>query len=373
MALVRDRVLRSMPDIPGSQLTRTPADALRNRLLPKRRLLPSRTTRARFGGLIADACTRGLALFFGLFSLANAVGWVFHGPHHEDIWWIDLSALPRWLAIGFGVVAASLLVAWAVRPLLSATRRNWTVTVCAALSVAAAANAVVFYQVWQAGRIAPGVVFPASVLYSAIFAWLAYRASAASASQVRAGLVVVAGVVLALAVAFPLVQMAFFGTTDYRRPADAAVVLGAKVNANGSLSTALEDRVRTGVDLYEAGLVDRLIMSGGIGASGVDEGVAMKRRAIQLGVPSDAIAIDHLGINTDATVAQTTPMFGQLGVRRVLVVSQFWHLPRIKLAYLKSGWNVSTVPAGTSSPITQTPYLMAREIPAFWKYWARSI
>ena len=336
-------------------------------------MLPSRSTRVRFAGLTADACARGLALFFGLFSLANAVGWVLNGPHHEDIWWIDLSALPLWLAVGFGVLSASLLVAWAVRPLLSRTRRRWTVAVCAALSAAAAANAMVFYQMWQTGRIVPEVVFPASVLYAAIFAWLAYRASVAPASQVRAGLVGVVAVVLALAIAFPLVQMAFFGTTDYRRPADAAVVLGAKVNANGSLSTALEDRVRTGVDLYDAGLVDRLIMSGGVGASGVDEGVAMRRRAIELGVPSDAIVIDHLGINTDATVAQTTPMFGQLGVRRVLVVSQFWHLPRIKLAYLKSGWNVSTVPAGTSSPITQTPYLMAREIPAFWKYWARSL
>jgi len=346
---------------------------LRNRLLPKSRILPSRSTRVRAAGLIADACARGLALFFGLFSLANAVGWVLHGPHHEDIWWIDLSALPLWLAVGFGVLAASLLVAWAVRPALSRARRIWTVAVCGALSVAAAANAVVFYQVWSAGRIAPGVVFPASVLYAAIFAWLAYRASATSASQVRAGFVGVVGVVLALAVVFPLVQMVFFGTTDYRRPADAVVVLGAKVNANGSLSTALQDRVRTGVDLYDAGLVDRMIMSGGVGASGVDEGVAMRRRAMELGVPSDAIVIDHLGINTDATVAQTTPMFAQFGVRRVLVVSQFWHLPRIKLAYLKSGWNVSTVPAGTSSPITQTPYLMAREIPAFWKYWARSI
>jgi len=333
---------------------------------------PNRARGAR-AAVVADACARGVALFFGLFSLTNAVGWALNGQHHEDIWWIDLSALPRWAAIRFGGVAAALLVAWGIRPALSRVRRIWTVAACVALAIAGAANAIVFYRVWGAGRIAPGMVFPASALYAAIFAWLAYRASAREPSRVRAGLLGVGTVVIALAVAFPLVQMVFFGTTDYRRPADAAVVLGAKVNANGSLSTALEDRVRTGVDLYDAGLVDRLIMSGGIGASGVDEGVAMRRRAMVLGVPGDAIVIDHLGINTDATVAQTTPMFGELGVRRVLVVSQFWHLPRIKLAYLKSGWNVSTVPAGTSSPITQTPYLMAREIPAFWKYWARSI
>lgn len=345
--------------------------------VPKRpRSRAARSVRARTRGMVADACARGLALFFGLFSLANAVGWLLNGPHHEDIWWIDLSALPRWLAVGFGVGAASLLVAWAVRPAASRVRRVSTTAVCAALATAAAANAVVFYQVWRVGRIAPGVFFPASLLYAAAFAWLAHRASRGSGSShalKRAGLTGVAAVAVVLAIAFPIVQMTFFGTTDYRRPADAAVILGAKVNANGSLSTALEDRVRTGVDLYHGGLVDRLIMSGGVGDSGVDEGVAMRRRAVELGVPPEAIVVDHLGINTDATVAQTTPMFQELGIRRVLVVSQFWHLPRIKLAYLKSGWDVGTVPAGTSSPIRQTPYLMVREIPAFWKYWARSI
>lgn len=350
----------------GAPLNRKPS-------APRSRAVPSRTARIRLGGTFADACARGLALFFGLFSLANSVGWLLNGPHHEDIWWIDLSALPRWLAVGFGVAAASLLVSWAIRPSASRIRRFWTVLVCVALSIAAALNAVAFYQVWHAGRIAPGMMFPASLLYAAVFAWLARRVSGAERTRARANLVGVAAVVVALAVAFPLVQMVFFGTTDYRRPADAAVVLGAKVNANGSLSTALEDRVRTGVDLYQEGLVQHLIMSGGVGESGADEGLAMRRRAMELGVPDAAIVVDHLGLNTDATVAQTAPMLDSLGARRVLVVSQFWHLPRIKLAYLKSGWNVGTVPAGTSSPITQTPYLMAREIPAFWKYWVRSI
>lgn len=339
----------------------------------KPRSQAARSLRIRARGVVPDACARGLALFFGLFSLANAVGWLLNGPHHEDIWWIDLSALPRWLAIGFGVVAASLLVVWAVRPVASRLRRLSTTAVCAALATAAAANAVVFYQVWRVGRIDPDVFFPASLLYAAAFAWLAHRASRASHAPKRANLMAVMAVTVAFVIAFPMVQMTFFGTTDYRRQADAAVILGAKVNANGSLSTALEDRVHTGVELYKEDLVDYLIMSGGIGDSGVDEGVAMRRRALELGVPANAIVVDHLGINTDATVAQTTPMFRELGIRRVLVVSQFWHLPRIKLAYLKSGWDVGTVPAGTSTPIRQTPYLMAREIPAFWKYWARSI
>ena len=52
---------------------------------------------------------------------------------------------------------------------------------------------------------------------------------------------------------FPLAQMFFFGKTDYRRPADAAVVLGARVYADGRLSDALADRVRTACQLYRDG------------------------------------------------------------------------------------------------------------------------
>jgi uncharacterized SAM-binding protein YcdF (DUF218 family) len=114
-------------------------------------------------------------------------------------------------------------------------------------------------------------------------------------------------------------------------------------------------------------------MSGAVGVSGVDETVAMQKMAVQLGVPAAAILRDNQGVNTDATVADTVPMFASLRTERVLAVSQFWHLPRIKLAYRAAGWDVQTVPAGFSQVIWQTPYLMAREVPAFWQYWARSI
>jgi vancomycin permeability regulator SanA len=172
---------------------------------------------------------------------------------------------------------------------------------------------------------------------------------------------------------FPLAQMAFFGGTDYRRHADVAVVFGAKAMAGGVLSTSLEDRVRTGADLYRTGLVPRLIMSGGVDASAVDETIAMRDRAIALGVPSSAITLDNGGDNTDASVADTVPMFRRMHVRTVLAVSQFYHLPRIKLAYRAAGWDVQTVPATVSRYIDQTPLSVAREIPAFWTYWAASL
>ncbi len=95
--------------------------------------------------------------------------------------------------------------------------------------------------------------------------------------------------------------------------------------------------------------------------------------AVRLGVDTADISLDSQGINTAATVANTLPMIRSAGEKRVLVVSQFYHLPRLKLAYHAAGLEVYTVPARKSRPILQTPYLVAREIPAFWLYWGKAL
>ena len=325
----------------------------------------------RVAGLIV---VRGLAAFFGAFSLLNSLARVFWAAPGQDVWWIDLSLLPGWAAAAFSLVAAALLLWWAWAPSLGRIRRWTTVGVVAALALAACANAVGFYQAWRAGSIAPALPLPGSLAIAAGFAWIAREVLRSHPKTVvRASLPGAAVVALAMLVVFPLAQMAFFGGTDYRRHADVAVVFGARALAGGVLSTSLEDRVRTAADLYRAGLVPRLIMSGGVDTSAVDETIAMRDRAIALGVPASAIALDNGGENTDASVADTVPMLEKSHARTVLAVSQFYHLPRIKLAYRAAGWDVQTVPATVSIYIDQTTLSVVREIPAFWAYWATSL
>jgi len=55
------------------------------------------------------------------------------------------------------------------------------------------------------------------------------------------------------------------------------------------------------------------------------------------------------------------------------VVSHFYHLPRIKLAYQRDGWDVFTVPAKETYLLRQMPYNMAREIAALWLYYLRPL
>ncbi|MEN8150226.1 MAG: YdcF family protein, partial [Planctomycetota bacterium] len=174
------------------------------------------------------------------------------------------------------------------------------------------------------------------------------------------------GVLFAL---FPLLQIAFFGSTDYRRPADAVVVFGAKAYADGTPSRALSDRVLTGVALWREGLAPRLVFSGGPGDGEVHETECMRRQAVSLGVPDDVILLDPEGLCTADTARNTARMARERGWSGVLAVSQAFHLPRIKMAFRRVGLTAWTVPAVETRPLRSKPYLMAREVAAYWAYW----
>ncbi len=326
------------------------------------------------GAWAADACARAFALLFGAFSSVSAVAALRSGSGSASLWWVDLRVFPPVLAAALGALAALLLLTWALRPVGRRWRHAATASAAAVLGVVALVNTWAFYDAWSRGLISPGIPVPLSVGYAAAFGFTAWRAAIPrQAGEKAGGWWGTAVALVLLMLAFPVLQILFFGTTDYARPSDVAVVFGARVEDSGRPSAALRDRITAAVDLYRRGLTGRLIMSGGVGANGQDEAAVMRARAIEEGVPAPAIATDAKGANTDATVADTVPMLEASGARRVIVVSQFYHLPRIKLAYGAAGVDVQTVPSAWMSDIGHTPVMIMREIPGFWVYWARSV
>ena len=107
--------------------------------------------------------------------------------------------------------------------------------------------------------------------------------------------------------------------------ADAILVLGARVWDDGEPSAILKDRLRTGVSAYEAGASDRLLMSGDHGQKDYDEVNAMKDFAVEQGVPSEAVFMDHAGFSTYESLYRARDIFQ---VKSVIIVSQQYHLYR---------------------------------------------
>lgn len=107
--------------------------------------------------------------------------------------------------------------------------------------------------------------------------------------------------------------------------ADAILVLGARVWDNGSPSGVLEDRLDTGISAYQAGVSYRLLMSGDHGQDDYDEVNAMKDYALEQGIPSENIFMDHAGFSTYESVYRARDIFQ---VKTVLIVTQEYHLYR---------------------------------------------
>lgn len=106
---------------------------------------------------------------------------------------------------------------------------------------------------------------------------------------------------------------------------DCVIVLGCFVHENGSPSHMLEDRLKRGVALYNAGAAPKLLMSGDHGRAEYDEVDAMKRYAVEAGVPSADVFMDHAGFSTYETMYRAKEVFA---ARKVLIVTQKYHLYR---------------------------------------------
>jgi uncharacterized SAM-binding protein YcdF (DUF218 family) len=315
-----------------------------------------------------------LALFFGGFALTNLLGNLRAARFDANLWWIDLRWFPASLANAFLAIAGICLIGVGLHPPgLKGLRR--VVLFCAAiLALISLANAANFFVLLTRHDVSSSVPLPLSLMVSLSMllicrAVLTSSASSSSALKLWPALMVC----LACALVFPLAEMLCFGKTDYRRRADVTVVLGCRVYADGRPSDALKDRVRTACQLYREGWTRKLLFSGGPGDGATSEVEAMKTLAIQLGVKAEDIVVDDQGLNTQATVRNTKAILSKMKASRVLVVSHFYHLPRIKLAYQRAGCEVFTVPARESYLLRQMPYNMAREVAALWVYYMRPL
>ncbi len=106
---------------------------------------------------------------------------------------------------------------------------------------------------------------------------------------------------------------------------DCILVLGCRVYDNGSPSAMLEDRLKRGVALYNLGAAPKLLMSGDHGRENYDEVDAMKHYAVDAGIASEDVFMDHAGFSTYETMYRAKEVFG---AKKVLIVTQEYHLYR---------------------------------------------
>jgi len=114
--------------------------------------------------------------------------------------------------------------------------------------------------------------------------------------------------------------------SDYTKLSDidCIIILGAGIWGD-SPSPMLEDRLLEGIDLYQKNISNKIIMSGDHGKKEYDEVNIMKDFAIEKGIQSENIFMDHAGFSTYESIYRAKEIFE---AKKVVIITQKYHLYR---------------------------------------------
>jgi uncharacterized SAM-binding protein YcdF (DUF218 family) len=132
-------------------------------------------------------------------------------------------------------------------------------------------------------------------------------------------------------------------------PADAIVVLSGTVAPDGTLSGESLQRAVGGIRLERQGLAPLLLMSGVVEGAGADEAAARARLARDLGVPAGRILTMPSVHTTRDEASRAREILRPLGVRRILLVTNSFHLARARAVFERADFEVLPAPADTRS------------------------
>jgi uncharacterized SAM-binding protein YcdF (DUF218 family) len=159
---------------------------------------------------------------------------------------------------------------------------------------------------------------------------------------------------------------------DQRQPVDAIVVLGA-AQYNGRPSPVLRARLDHALGLYRDRLAPLILVTGGIGRGDTTSEATVGRRYLMThGVPPDTVVAQSEGRSTMASMTAVAAWLRPRSLRRVLLVSDPFHMFRLRLEARRTGLEAYTSPT-ESSPISDNPVLELRylfaegfKIPVAW-------
>lgn len=168
------------------------------------------------------------------------------------------------------------------------------------------------------------------------------------------------------------VALVAYGLRMPSEPADVAVIFGNALDETGAPKPVLAARLDVGVRCYRTGQCPAFLVSGAIDGPGLNEATAMRDYLVARGVPADRIAVDDQGDNTLATAQHTLAYLQAHQLSRVLIVSQYYHLARARLAFERVGIARANISAAYPGRFQlRDVYSSWREVPAYAVYAVR--
>lgn len=144
-------------------------------------------------------------------------------------------------------------------------------------------------------------------------------------------------------------QVDRLGRQDDARPTDVIVVLGARVEADGSPGSDLTSRTYHAVDLWQMGRAPYIICTGGFKDEPLSAAAVCKRFAVELGVPESLVFLADGSSNTIEDAQVTARLMASHGWRSALLVSHPLHLYRAAWLFRRAGVDAATSPTTTET------------------------
>jgi len=155
-------------------------------------------------------------------------------------------------------------------------------------------------------------------------------------------------VAIAVYMTWVAIQIQRQSTIDEARPADVILVLGA-AEYRGRPSPVLRARLDHALELYRHKLAPRILTTGGSGGDPVHtEGEVGRAYLILHGVPSEAIIIEPEGESTAYSTAAAAEIMRRMGLKSCIVVSDGYHIFRVKKMLEFRGLDVYGSPRPTA-------------------------
>lgn len=169
-----------------------------------------------------------------------------------------------------------------------------------------------------------------------------------------------------------LVMVLAVSQQDQRREVDAIVVLGA-AQYNGRPSPVLRARLDHALGLYRDGIAPLVVVTGGVGRGDTtSEAIVGRRYLVGHQIPAPAVVAEPEGRSTMASMTAVAEGLRQRGLHRVVLVSDPFHMFRLRLEARRTALEAYTSPTA-SSPISDNPvlelrYLLAEglKVPVAW-------
>lgn len=144
------------------------------------------------------------------------------------------------------------------------------------------------------------------------------------------------------------VAVLVWSARDEARPAQAIVVLGA-AQYSGKPSPVLRARLDHALDLWNRHLASLLILTGGTGSGDTTSEAAVGRKyAKRHGVPDSAILVENEGRTTSESMRAVAGMLEVRGLQSALLVSDPFHMLRLRILARRFGFTPYTSPTRTS-------------------------